>query len=114
MRTKTITALVVSAALSFGVAACGDDNEKSAGDSAKPVAQVDTLTGVDTAVKLDAGFVDALTSLKVAPGPVGDAEITKDGSAVFPITGGNVTYYEPGTVSPTSRASSTTRAPASA
>lgn len=100
MRTKTITALVVSAALSFGVAACGDDNEKSAGDSAKPVAQVDTLTGVDTAVKLDAGFVDALTSLKVAPGPVGDAEITKDGSAVFPITGGNVTYYEPGTVSP--------------
>jgi hypothetical protein len=32
--------------------------------------------------------------------PVGDARITKGGSAVFPITGGNVTYYEPGSVSP--------------
>jgi hypothetical protein len=31
---------------------------------------------------------------------VGDARITKAGSAVFPITGGNVTYYTPGSVSP--------------
>jgi hypothetical protein len=102
---KTPIAFLLTAALSFGVAACGDDEETASSGSStatdvKPAAEVPKLTGEDTAVKLDPGFVDALTSLKVAPGPVGDAEITKDGSAVFPITGGNVTYYEPGTVSP--------------
>jgi len=65
-----------------------------------PVAQIDSLTGKTTAVKLDAGFVEALEMLKVTPGPVGDAKITEAGSAVFPITGGNVTYFEPGSVSP--------------
>jgi hypothetical protein len=49
---------------------------------------------------LDAGFVEALGTLKLTPAPVGDAKITKAGVARFPITGGNVTYYEPGTVSP--------------
>jgi hypothetical protein len=49
---------------------------------------------------LDAGFVEALGTLKLTPAPVGEGEITKQGVARFPITGGNVTYYEPGTVSP--------------
>ncbi len=66
----------------------------------EPVAQVDQLSGNDTAVTLDAGFVEALTTLKLTPAPVGDASISKQGVASFPITGGNVTYYEPGTVSP--------------
>ena len=34
------------------------------------------------------------------PAPVGDAKISKAGVASFPITGGNVTYYTPGTESP--------------
>jgi hypothetical protein len=101
-------ALTASAALAVGVAACGgDDGSSSSGgtsskqaDTPKPVAQIDQLTGSSTAVALDKGFVDALTSLKVTPGPLGDAKITKAGSAVFPITGGNVTYYKPGSVSP--------------
>jgi hypothetical protein len=110
MNLKTPAALAISAALAFGVAACGDDeNEPAAGgasnttqqaDKPEPVAQIDSLTGRTTAVALDQGFVEALTSLKVAPAPLGDAKITKGGSAVFPITGGNVTYYEPGSVSP--------------
>lgn len=88
------------AALAVGVAACGDDDstgssDQTSADDVKPVAQIDNLTGVDTAVTLDAGFVDALTQLKVTPGPVGDAEISNDGVASFPITGGNVTYYDP-------------------
>jgi len=91
--------VMMVAALAFVVAACGSDDSTgsdatSAGD-VKPVAQIDNLTGVDTQVTLDAGFVDALTKLKVTPGPVGKAEITNDGVAVFPITGGNVTYYDP-------------------
>jgi hypothetical protein len=99
-------ALSAAAVLSLGVAACGSDSNDSSTASApakaavKPVAKIDSLTGQSTAVALDAGFVKALTSLKVAPGPVGDAQITKAGSAVFPITGGNVTYYKPGSVSP--------------
>ena len=110
MNLRLPAALAASAALALGASACGSDSESEStggGGSAsqekstpKPVAQIDSLTGKTTAVKLDAGFVEALTALKVTPGPVGDAKITEAGSAVFPITGGNVTYYEPGSVSP--------------
>ena len=101
-----------SAALALGIGACGGEEEEttaastpaaetqSAEATPKPVAQIDQLTGRTTAVKLDAGFMEALQTLNVTPGAVGDAKITKGGSAVFPITGGNVTYYEPGSVSP--------------
>ncbi|MBA2581381.1 MAG: hypothetical protein H0V03_11160 [Thermoleophilaceae bacterium] len=92
------------AALAVTAAACGGDEAaqpaQAPPEKAKPVAQIDQLSGRSTAVKLDSGFVEALTSLKVTPGPVGDAKITKGGSAVFPITGGDVTYYEPGSVDP--------------
>jgi hypothetical protein len=64
------------------------------------VAQIDALSGQNTEVMLDAGFVQALRTLKLTPAPVGDARITKAGAARFPITGGSVTYYEPGSVSP--------------
>jgi hypothetical protein len=101
-------ALSAAAVLALGVAACGDDEKSTSSSSGstaaktdvKPVAQIDEVTGQSTAVTLDGGFVEALTSLKVTPGPVGDAEISKEGIASFPITGGNVTYYKPGTVSP--------------
>ena len=102
-----------SAALALGVGACGEDEStstaaapateeqaQSAEATPEPVAQIDALTGRTTAVKLDAGFLEALETLSVTPGAVGEARITKGGSAVFPITGGNVTYYEPGSVSP--------------
>ena len=110
MNFRYLTALG-AATLSLGLAACGGDDEgtATAADSdapaqtaaaPEPVAKIDALTGKQTDVTLDAGFVEALTALKVTPGPVGDAKISKQGVASFPITGGNVTYYEPGTVSP--------------
>ena len=103
-----------TAALALGIGACGGEDEEattatstpaaestqSAEATPEPVAQIDELTGRTTAVKLDPGFLEALESLNVTPGAVDKARITKSGSAVFPITGGNVTYYEPGTVSP--------------
>ena len=102
-----------TAAIALGIGACGGDEEattpastpaaesaQSAEATPEPVAQIDELTGRTTAVALEPSFLEALESLKVTPGAVGDAEITEAGSAVFPITGGNVTYYEPGTVSP--------------
>lgn len=106
MTLRTMAAVAAAAAACLGVAACGDDDNDDAGTPAAttaapaPVAQIDALDGQTTAVKLDSGFVDALTQLKVTPAAVGDGEITEEGSAVFPITGGNVTYYEPGSISP--------------
>jgi hypothetical protein len=103
MRRRYTSTIAAVAVLALTVGACGGDDEGSTGESAaapEPVAQVDQLSGRSTAVTLDAGFVSALESLKVTPGPVGEATISKQGVASFPITGGNVTYYEPGTVSP--------------
>ena len=113
--TYKLASLASVGALALGAAACGDDDSDSGSSAAssssttaqtqpaatpEPAAKVDNLTGYSTKVTLDAGFVEALTSLKVTPGPVGDATISKAGVASFPITGGNVTYYKPGTVSP--------------
>lgn len=102
-------AVMAMAALPLTACSSTSDGESSSSSSSssseqkqeapKPVAAVDNLTGVDTAIKLDTGFTDALTSLKLTPGVVGDAELA-DGSLIFPITGGNVTYFKPGTVSP--------------
>ena len=106
MKLRTPATLLAIAALSLGAAACGDDEDSDSGSAAssqsqpEPIAQIDQLTGRQTAVALDAGFVEALTSLKLTPSPLGDASISSAGTATFPITGGNVTYYEPGTVSP--------------
>jgi len=109
--TRTITTVAALAALTLGVAACGGDDEEETGAAAppppaeteappEPVAQIDTLTGRNTRVTLDSGFAEALGDLELTPAPVGDATISEELVAEFPITGGNVTYYEPGTVSP--------------
>ena len=110
MRLRLPAALAATAVLAIGAAACGGDDESGSSASSgssqtqekrvEPVAKIDALSGRSTAVKLDGGFVSALETLKLTPGPVGNAQITKAGSAVFPITGGNVTYYKPGTESP--------------
>jgi hypothetical protein len=108
MHLRTPAILISAAALALGAAACGSDESSSSGASTasaastqpKPVAQIDQLSGKSTAVALDVGFVDALTQLKLTPSPLGDASISKQGVASFPITGGNVKYFKPGTVSP--------------
>src|SRR4051794_16265536 len=110
MQTQKLAVLGIAGALTLGVAACGSDDSKSgsassssssSSQSVKPVAQIDNLSnGRTTKVMLDSGFVSALQTLKLAPAPVGDATISSQGVATFPITGGNVTYYKPGSVSP--------------
>jgi hypothetical protein len=99
MRLHLPALLLATGALALGAAACGDDEPQSAA-APKPVAKVDQLTGRSTAVTLDGGFVSALQQLKLTPAPLGDASVSKAGVASFPITGGNVTYYKPGSVSP--------------
>jgi hypothetical protein len=106
-----IPTLAATAALATGVAACGSSSDsgsnssKSSSSSSqtttpKPVAKIDALSGKSTAVALDSGFVKALGTLKLTPAPTGSGSISKAGVASFPITGGNVTYYKPGTVNP--------------
>jgi hypothetical protein len=106
---RTPAAVAAAIALATGAAACGSSsdsgssssgNSSSSSSSSKPVAKIDSLSGKSTAVALDSSFVKALTTLKLTPAPVGSASISKAGVASFPITGGNVTYYKPGSVSP--------------
>lgn len=107
--TRAIAGTIAAGALAFGLAACGGSSSGDSGSgggggssssaSAAPVAQIKSLSGKSTSVKLDAGFTGALTTLGLTPGVVGTGGLV-DGSLVFPITGGNVTYYTPGTVKP--------------
>lgn len=105
---RFIVGLATAATLALPLAACSSSSESDSGADtkkaqiAKPVARLNDLSGKEgqsTAILLDKGFTDALTSLKLAPGVVGDAAL-ESGSLIFPITGGNVTYFKPGTAKP--------------
>lgn len=103
---KGLAAVALATTAAISLAACGSSSDSSSSSSSstkasapKPVAAIDSLTGNSTSVTLDKGFTDALTALKLTPGTVGTAKLTA-GALVFPITGGNVTIFKPGTVSP--------------
>ena len=102
---RLFVGIAAAATLALPLAACGSTSDSTTSASstkasvAKPAASINALTGKDTAILLDKGFTDALTSLKLTPGVTGTAKLTS-GSLVFPITGGNVTYFKPGTASP--------------
>ena len=97
---RHLATLASVALLAVPLAACSTDSSASTGSSApQAVAVIDSLSGESTAIALDTGFVDALTSLKLTPGVVGSAKLV-DGSLIFPISGGNVSVFKPGTVSP--------------
>ena len=104
---KGLAAVALATTAALSLAACGSSSDASSSSSSsstkasapKPVASIDSLTGNNTQVTLDQGFVDALTALKLTPGTIGTAKLA-NGALIFPITGGNVTVYKPGTVSP--------------
>ena len=98
---KTALATALAASATLGLAACGSSDttgvnpvaDSSSTSRPTPVATVPAVAGGSTAVALDAGFTQALTSLGLTPGTVGSA--TLSGSTVtFPITGGTVTVYD--------------------
>lgn len=87
-----------SSAEPTGSASESSSSSASASADPEPVASIANLTGVDTEVTVDAGFVEALTSLGLTPGVVGSATFdATTGVFAFPITGGNVDYYDPST-----------------
>ncbi|WP_035876875.1 hypothetical protein, partial [Cryobacterium sp. MLB-32] len=81
-------------------AASSAPSSSSSATAEAPLASIPSLSGVDTAVLLDADFAAALGTLGLTAGTVGTATL-EEGSLHFPITGGNVDYYDPnGTVRP--------------
>ena len=67
----------------------------------KPFVTLATAALLGAVLSASAAAQSAKAQLKDVGGKdVGTAELTKAGSLVFPITGGNVKYFEPGTVSP--------------
>jgi hypothetical protein len=109
---RLLATSVAAAALCVGASACSSSSTGSntaaesaapSSQSTKPILSVPSLSGVQTSVTLDPALLPALTSLKVTPAPTGTATLTKpDGQATlnFPITGGNVTIYNKGAVTP--------------
>jgi len=109
--TKSITALLSAGLVVAALAGCsqsgsGSSTESGAGSapssaaasaSPTPAAVFTKVTGKTTAITLDAGFVDALKSLKLTPGTIGSATLSDAGVLTFPITGGMITYYDPST-----------------
>lgn len=91
---KILTLLAGGALLTAAVAACSSDSKDT-----KAVASIPTLSGKSTSVALDTGFVNALTQLKLKPGLVGKASM-QGTTVTFPITGGHVTVYKKGQVTP--------------
>ena len=102
MRTiSKITLGLVSASLLIGgLAGCStpaapeESTAPSVAADPEPIASIPALEGIDTQVTLDQGFVDALGTLGLTPGVTGTATLV-DGALHFPITGGNVDYYDP-------------------
>ena len=101
---KTTLGIATAALLVGGLAACStpaaepaapvESSEEEVAADPTPLASIPELAGVDTQVTLDAGFVEAITGLGLTPGVTGTATLT-DGVLAFPITGGNVDYYDP-------------------
>ena len=101
---KKTAVLTLAAGLTLGLAACGSSStESTASDTpsaaASPVATLDSLSGDSTAVELDPAFLEGITGLKITPATIGGATLT-GATLSFPITGGNATYYTPGTRTP--------------
>ena len=97
--TTRAAGLALAAGLSLALAGCGSGTGSS-GESAAPAASptplaaLDSLSGAQTAVTLDPAFLAGLTALQLTPTTLGGATLDDDVLA-FPITGGNVTYFDP-------------------
>ncbi len=91
-----VTAL--AAGLALTLAACGSDEPATDTPAAsqEPVAEIDSLSGEQTAVTLDPDFLEGLSALQLMPATLGGATLDgTTGVVAFPITGGNVTYFDP-------------------
>ncbi len=107
IRSRSLLAGLAGVVLALSLTACGDEggdsddssSPSSSGSVAAVASDPDLANGKTTQIALDPGFLEALTTLKLTPAPTRDA--TLDGTDIsFPITGGNVSVFEKGTVVP--------------
>lgn len=112
---RTLTALALGGTLALTLTACGGSNSTGNSGSggsggggasssapqaeATPVAALTSLTGKMTQVTVDPSFLMGAKSLGLTVGLVGKATLT-NGVLSFPITGGDATYYTPGSRDP--------------
>lgn len=96
MNARLPAVAIATLVLAIGGAACGDDED----ESPKPVAEVAAVKGKTTSLAFDQAFIGVLIGVESEGKPVGGAKLSDTGVATFPITGGNLEYFEPGTVSP--------------
>lgn len=111
-RAKTAAGVAGLMLIAFPLAACGSENSDGGSSSSssnssssdatvQPIAQIDDLSanpaGEMTQITVDKDFFPTLKSLGLQPGIEGDAGL--DGDVLsFPITGGNVSVFKPGSV----------------
>ena len=103
---KTLTALALGGTLALTLTACGSNSTGNSTSSssapkaeATPAAALTNLTGKQTQVTVDPAFLAGTKSLGLTVGLVGKATLV-DGVLSFPITGGDATYYAPGSRDP--------------
>ncbi|CAN5525608.1 hypothetical protein BH11ACT8_BH11ACT8_07250 [soil metagenome] len=95
-KSKTAAGIAGLLLVAFPLAACGGSDSDTP-DKVQAVATIDNLTGEQTQITVDKDFFPTLDSLGLAPGILGTAGL--DGDVLsFPITGGNVSVFEPGSV----------------
>ena len=108
MHMKTLAALAATAALALGATACGGSDDESADEPPTPrptavnARRRDPVAERPETPRSRSTPASSRRSARSSSRPrrSATAEISKAGVASFPITGGNVTYYTPGTVSP--------------
>ena len=77
---KTFAAVAAASLLALPLSACSFPG----GGAPEPVAAVPNVTGKTTAIKLDKGFVAALSTPRLTPGTIGRAKLTKQGALCLP------------------------------
>ena len=112
---RLATAGLVTGGLLLGAVACGDDSTGSSNSTPaaaasapapaatpSPAAQIASLKGTDTAVEVDPAVLKAIEGLGVKVAPTGTGKLTMQYGPTldFPITGGNVTVYPKGSITP--------------
>lgn len=95
---RPLVAIAMAGTMTLGLTACGDDDADDA-VAVVPVVEVENLSGVASEVILSDSFQQGLNKLKINSRVLGKAKRTGD-TLSFPITGGSVTYFAPGTRDP--------------
>lgn len=91
-----VSAVLITGVVAAGVSACGDSASPPPPTSG-PLLTMSDIAGGSTAMRLDRTFLTGLQNATITMSPVLPATFDEDTSiAVFPVTGGHVTYFRPG------------------